>query len=69
MINPKIRAKDRIHDELPEDLKEMMRKHILPEKEHMEVLKNIMDKSYRGKSPVSSPKFIIVCRTNRKWKK
>ena len=31
MINPKVRAKDRIYSELPEELKTLMRKYILSE--------------------------------------
>lgn len=69
MINPKIRAKDRIHSNLPPELQELMRQHILPEEEHMRILKEIMKVSYEGKKPVEHPKFIIVCRTDRKWKK
>lgn len=61
MINPKVRAKDRIYSELPEDLKRLMEAHILPEEEHMRILREIMDSSYQGKHPVQNPKFIIVC--------
>lgn len=60
MINPRLRAIDRIHDNLPEDLKARMREHILPEEVHQEILKNIMKASYEGKSPVGKPKFIMV---------
>lgn len=69
MINPKIRAKDRIYSELPAHLKKLMEEHVLSEEEHMRILKEIMDTSYQGKTPMQNPKFIIVCRTNRKWKK
>ena len=33
MINPNVRAKDRIYSELPEELKALMRKYILSEDE------------------------------------
>lgn len=69
MINPKIRAKDRIYSELPESLKKLMKEHILPEEEHMRILKEIMETSYQGKTPMQKPRFVIVCRTNRKWEK
>lgn len=61
MIDPRIRALDRIHTNLPEELQELMRQHILPETEHLRILKDIMDESYQGKTPVESPKFTIVC--------
>ena len=32
MINAKLRAKDRIYSELPEELKKLMRQYVLPEK-------------------------------------
>lgn len=61
MINPKVRAKDRIYSELPEELKKLMQEHILSEEEHMRILREIMDSSYQGKQPVEKPKYIIVC--------
>lgn len=61
MINPKVRAKERIYSELPEELKKLMEEHILPEEEHMRILKEIMETSYQGKHPVDNPRFIIVC--------
>ena len=60
MINPGLKAIDRIHDNLPVDLKARMREHILPEEVHQEILKNIKRASYEGKSPVEKPKFIMV---------
>ena len=60
MINPKLRAKDRIFSSLPSELKELMRAHILPEDVHMKVLKDIMESSYQGKTPVENPRFIMV---------
>lgn len=61
MINPRLRAPDRIHTDLPEALQELMRQHILPEQEHLRILKDIKDESYNGKIPVKRPKFTIVC--------
>lgn len=60
MINPKIRAKDRIYSELPEDLQKLMRDHVLPEDEHLRILEDIKEESYKGKQPVQNPEFIIV---------
>ncbi len=60
MINPKVRAIDRIHQNLQPDLKQLMKKHILSEEEHLRVLENIKEESYTGKNPVKKPKFIIV---------
>lgn len=60
MINPNLKAKDRIFEELPQQLKELMRKHLLTEEEHLNVLNEIKKKSYDGKFPVEHPKFIIV---------
>ena len=60
MINPNLKAKDRIHDNLPEDLKKLMRDHLLSDEDHMKVLKDIKDKSYKGKSAVEHPKYVIV---------
>lgn len=60
MINSNIRAKDRIYEELPEDLKRIMNQYILSEKEHERVLQDIKKQSYMGKYPVANPKFIIV---------
>ena len=34
MINPNVRAKDRIYSELPEELKALMKKYILSDDEH-----------------------------------
>lgn len=61
MIDPSIRALERIHTNLPEELQVLMRKHILPEREHMRILKDIMEVSYQGKTPAKRPKFTIVC--------
>ena len=60
MINPKLRAKDRIYANLPAELKELMRAYILPEDVHMQVLKDIMESLYQGKTPVENPRFIMV---------
>lgn len=60
MINPKIRAKDRIYKNLPVDLQELMRKYVLSEKIHNQVLENIKEQSYFQKTPSKKPKFIIV---------
>lgn len=60
MIDPNLKAKDRIYSELPEELKSLMKKYILSEEEHKDVLEAIKDKSYHKKDPVEHPKFIIV---------
>lgn len=60
MINPNLKAVDRIHKSLPIDLQEMMREHVLSEAEHKAVLSDIKEKSYDGKSKVEHPKFVIV---------
>lgn len=60
MINPNLRARDRIYSELPEDLKKLMEQHLLTEEEHEKVLKDIKYKSYYGKTPVEKPRFILV---------
>lgn len=60
MINPNLRAKDRIYSELPDDLKALMQKYLLTEEEHENVLETIKQKSYFRKSKVEHPKFIIV---------
>lgn len=60
MINPKIRAKDRIYSELPEELKILMEKYVLTEEEHLKILEDIKEKSYAGKTPVDNPEFTLV---------
>lgn len=60
MINPNVRAKDRIYSELPEELKALMRKYILSEDEHNLILQDIKKQSYANKKPVSNPTFYIV---------
>lgn len=60
MIDPKVRAKERIHENLPPDLKKLMEKYILPEEEHLRVLRDIKETSYAGKKPVKNPKVTIV---------
>lgn len=60
MINPKLKAIDRIYKELPQDLQELMRQHVLSDEEHKLVLEDIKKKSYFEKTPVDKPKFIIV---------
>ena len=60
MIDPNLKAKDRIHESLPEDIKELMREHVLSDEEHIRVLNDIKEKSYEGKNPVEKPKFTIV---------
>lgn len=60
MINPELRAKDRIYSELPNELKKLMKEHILSEEEHMKVLDKIKKVSYENKQPVENPKFTIV---------
>lgn len=49
MINPNVRAKDRIYSELPEELKALMRKYILSEDEHNLILQDIKKQSYANK--------------------
>lgn len=41
MINPNLRAKDRIYSELPENLKTLMKQYILSEDEHNIILQDI----------------------------
>ena len=60
MINPKLRAINRIHKDLPQDLKKLMEKYILSEEEHEKVLEDIKEVSYKGKKTVENPKFILV---------
>ena len=60
MINPNVRAKDRIYSELPEELKALMKKYILSEDEHNLILQDIKKQSYANKKPVSNPTFYIV---------
>jgi len=60
MINPRIRAKDRIYGELPEHLKELMEKYVLTEEEHLRILEEIKEQSYAGKIPEENPEYIIV---------
>lgn len=60
MINPNLEAKDRIHSELPEDIKNLMEKYVLTKQEHDDILEDIKKDSYYGKSKVKNPKFIIV---------
>lgn len=60
MINPNLRAKDRIYKDLPEELKALMRQYILSEDEHNIILQDIKRQSYENKKPVSSPTFYIV---------
>ena len=60
MIKPKLRAKDRIYSELPEELKLLMRQYILSEDEHNMILQDIKKQSYANKKPVSNPTFYIV---------
>lgn len=60
MINAKLRAKDRIYSELPEELKKLMRQYVLPEKVHKQVLEDIKKQAYFRKKPTRHPKFVIV---------
>lgn len=60
MINPNLKARDRIFKELPEDLRKLMERFVLPENMHKKVLNDIKNQSYYGKKPVDNPKFIIV---------
>lgn len=60
MINPKIRAKDRIYSELPDQLKQLMQRYVLTEEEHLRILEDIKEESYKGKETVANPEFIIV---------
>ena len=60
MIDPSIKAKDRIYAELPEELKKLMERYILSEEEHERILEDIKKTSYVGKTPVERPKYIIV---------
>ena len=60
MIDSKIRAKDRIYSELPEELKILMGKYVLSENEHMRILEDIKIDGYMGKTPVEKPEFTII---------
>ena len=60
MINPNLKAADRIFENLPAPLKELMREHLLTEEEHEKVLEVIKGRSYRNKKTSEHPKFIIV---------
>lgn len=63
MINPKLKAEDRIYKNLPEDLKKLMKQYLLTEEKHEEVLQAIKDASYFKKKkiePPDKPKYIIV---------
>lgn len=60
MINPNLRAKDRIYSELPENLKTLMKQYILSEDEHNIILQDIKKQSYASKKPEANPTFYIV---------
>ena len=60
MINPNLRAKDRIYSELPENLKTLMKQYILSEDEHNIILQDIKKQSYANKKPEANPTFYIV---------
>ncbi len=60
MIDSRIKAKDRIYKELPENIKKLMEQYILPRKEHERILDDIKKQSYYGKRTEKHPKFIIV---------
>lgn len=60
MIDPNLRAMDRIYSELPEKLKELMSQCILSEEEHNEILEEIKKESYENKKPEENPKFFLV---------
>ena len=49
MINPNLKVADRIFENLPAPLKELMREHLLTEEEHEKVLEVIKGWSYRNK--------------------
>lgn len=50
MINPNVRAKDRIYSELPEELKALMKKYILSEDEHNLILQDIKNSHMQTKN-------------------
>lgn len=60
MKKSEISAVDRIDSSLPEELKELMKQHVLSKEEHEIVLQDIKKQSYEGKNPVEKPKFIIA---------
>lgn len=63
MIDPKLKAEDRIYKNLPENLQKLMRENLLTEEEHEKVLQDIKDASYFKKSkiePPEKPKYVIV---------
>lgn len=61
MVNPNIRARNRINKDLPEDLQILMvTKGVLSEEEHLKILEDIKKVSYEGKKPEQSPKFVMV---------
>lgn len=60
MINPELRAKDRIFKELPKELRELMEKYVLPEEVHKDVLEKIKEELFFDKDKAEKPKFIIV---------
>lgn len=70
MINPHLRAVDRIDPNLPVDLKALMQLYCLADEfdamhkgvvdEHAEVLKDIQTLSYFNKTPSDHPTFIIA---------
>ena len=60
MINPKLKAKDRIFSELPDNIKSLMNEYILSDEDHKDVLDSIKKVAYRGKKVEENPKFIIV---------
>ena len=64
MINPNLRAKDRIYSELPENLKTLMKQYILSEDEHNIILQDIKKQSYANKKPEANPTFYIVPDSN-----
>lgn len=60
MIDPNLKAKDRIHKDLPEDLQQLMLKYVLSDEEHESILSDIQKVYYADKTACENPKFIIV---------
>lgn len=60
MIDPKLKAINRIYRDLPEERKELMREFILPDEVHAQELENIKKAYYTGKKVSDKPKFVIV---------
>lgn len=59
MINPNLRAKDRIYSELPENLKTLMKQYILSEDEHNIILQDIKNNHMQIKNQKQILLFIL----------